>query len=96
MKAKGEVLLHCRQPNGTHLVVLRHLRLSWACVKGQVDATTQRAPGEVLSSSEDLLAVGVPKEYTMGIGGVVPVGMRIIARNGGSVALNIDLVVTGI
>lgn len=96
MVAKCEVLLHRRQSNGTHLVILRHLGLSRTCVEGQVDATTERAPGEILSPSEDLLAVGVSQENTMGIGGIVLVKICIIARNGSSVALIIDFVVTGI
>lgn len=94
--AKCEVLLHRRQSNGTHLVVLRHLRLSRTRVEGQVDATTERAPGEILSPSEDLLTVCVSQENTMGIGGIVLVRICITARNGSSVALVIDLVVTGI
>lgn len=38
--AKGEVLLHSRQTNGTSLVVHRDLRLSGTSIEGQVNATT--------------------------------------------------------
>lgn len=94
--AKSEVLLHRGQANGTHLVVLRDLRLSRTRVERQVDATTERAPGEILSSSEDLLAMGISQENTMGIGGIVLTGIPFITRDGSPVALVINLIVTGI
>ena len=38
--AKGEILLHSRQTDGTCLVVHRDLRLSRTSIEGQVNATT--------------------------------------------------------
>lgn len=84
MVSKGEVLLHCRQANGTDLVVFRDLGLRRAGIEGQVDATTKSAPSEVFGTSDNFLAVCISQENTMGIRDIVLRAIDLMSRDWGS------------
>ena len=96
MVSQCVVLLHGRQSNGADLVVLGDLSLAWTGVEGQIDATTEGPPGQVLRLRDNLEAMGVSQKDTVGEGLVLLLGVGFGNLDGGERTILVLFKISGI